>query len=60
MIQAAIQKLLDGHDLGRDDARERAVREVRPYCVDVASGVERAPGIKDLGAVGAFIDAARR
>lgn len=36
-----------------------AVRAVRPYCVDVASGVERAPGIKDLDAVRAFIENAR-
>lgn len=35
-----------------------AVNAVRPYCVDVASGVESAPGVKDLAKVRAFIAAA--
>lgn len=39
---------------------EAAVREVRPFCVDVASGVERAPRAKDHAMVRAFIDAVRR
>jgi phosphoribosylanthranilate isomerase len=37
-----------------------AVEKVRPWCVDVASGVETAPGVKDLGRVRAFLEAARR
>lgn len=37
-----------------------AIAVVRPFGVDVASGVERAPGIKDHERVRAFIDAARR
>jgi phosphoribosylanthranilate isomerase len=36
-----------------------AVRQVRPYCVDTASGVESAPGVKDAALVGALVREAR-
>ncbi len=35
-----------------------AISIVRPYCVDVASGVESTPGIKDPAKVRAFVEAA--
>lgn len=36
-----------------------AIREVRPYCVDIASGVESAPGVKDAARVRALMEAVR-
>jgi phosphoribosylanthranilate isomerase len=43
----------------RPDTVAAVVRELGPALVDVSSGVERAPGIKDPGLVAAFIRAAR-
>lgn len=36
-----------------------AVRQVRPFAVDVASGIEQRPGVKDAHAMRAFVAAVR-
>lgn len=43
----------------RPETVAAVVQEVRPYAVDVSSGVERVPGRKDAGLMRAFLEAAR-
>ena len=58
---------LDGLDAGklilsgglRVDNVAEAIRRIRPYGVDVCSGVEARPGFKDHGKLKEFIDAAK-
>jgi phosphoribosylanthranilate isomerase len=45
--------------LNPDNVAE-AIRAVRPYAVDVASGVESSPGVKDLALLARFVAAARK
>lgn len=39
---------------------EEAIRTVRPFAIDVSSGVERAPGLKDRARMEALFEAVRR
>ncbi|MBZ0232438.1 MAG: N-(5'-phosphoribosyl)anthranilate isomerase, partial [Deltaproteobacteria bacterium] len=55
---AAGHRIVLAGGLTPDNVAE-AVARVRPYAVDVASGVERAPGVKDPARVKAFLAAAR-
>lgn len=51
-------RLILSGGLGLDNVRQ-AVTEIRPFGVDVCSGVEAKPGIKDHGKLKEFIDAAK-
>jgi len=55
---ARTRKLTLAGGLTPNNVRE-AVEQVQPFCVDVASGVERAPGKKDPELVRAFVQAAK-
>ena len=58
VVRSSVPVILAG-GLNPENVSE-AIRKVRPYAADVASGVEVSPGIKDNIKVKAFIDACRR
>ncbi|MDT8428166.1 MAG: phosphoribosylanthranilate isomerase [Pseudomonadales bacterium] len=53
-VRASAQKIVLAGGLNAQNVGE-AIRQVRPYAVDVSSGVEAAPGIKDSGKIIAFM-----
>ncbi len=55
---ARVRPVVLSGGLGPDNVRE-AIDRVAPWGVDVSSGVERRPGVKDHGAMRAFVAAVR-
>lgn len=58
LVKPAASRIWLAGGLNADNVGE-AIRIVRPYAVDVSSGVEAEPGIKDAERIRAFVEAVR-
>jgi phosphoribosylanthranilate isomerase len=59
LVQLLPQHVLLAGGLNPENVRD-AIAAVKPWGVDVSSGVEKEPGVKDIRKVKQFIDAVRR
>ena len=59
LVRPAMKPIWLAGGLNADNVKQ-AIHTVRPYAVDVSSGVETEPGIKDSSRINAFVKAVRQ